>query len=381
MAGSNSSSPSTPLIPVFDGHNDTVLALLTGERGFYERSDEGHIDRVRAAEGGLAGGFFAIWVPSLDRTEAGIEKVKELLGSGLDGVPLMTEEGWLSLPYAQQYTNAAFSQLLRLEAGEGAIAVVDKDLGFEIPADVLNIVLSAADLEDNIENGDFSAIVHFEGAEMIDENFYALETYYSAGLRSLGIVWSRPNRFGHGVPFAFPSTGDTGPGLTDLGKELVTACNELGIMIDLSHLNEKGFWDVAAISQAPLVATHSNAHAISPSSRNLTDKQLDAIADSDGLVGINFHVGFLNPEGKFDAAATSLDVMADHIDYIVNRIGIDRVALGSDFDGATMPADLKDAAGLPKLIDVLRGRGYDDDALYKIGYENWLRVLEVTWGM
>ncbi|MGB3330808.1 MAG: membrane dipeptidase, partial [Thermomicrobiales bacterium] len=290
MASKTTPSPSSPLIPVFDGHNDTVLDLLTGKRDFYERSDEGHIDRVRAAEGGLAGGFFAIWVPSLDREEGGAEKVKALLGSGLDGVPLMTEQGWLSLPYAQQYTNAAFSQLLRLEAGEGAIAIVDKDLGYEIPADVLNIVLSASDLEDNIENGDFSAIVHFEGAEMIDENFYALETYYSAGLRSLGIVWSRPNRFAEGVPFAFPSTGDTGPGLTDLGKELVTACNALGIMIDLSHLNEKGFWDVAAISDSPLVATHSNAHAISPSSRNLTDKQLDAIKDSDGLVGVNFHV-------------------------------------------------------------------------------------------
>ncbi|MGC4189976.1 MAG: dipeptidase [Thermomicrobiales bacterium] len=380
MASSNSVPPSSPLIPVFDGHNDTVLDILTGKRSFYERSDEGHIDRVRAAEGGLAGGFFAIWVPSLDRTEGGAEEMKELLGSGLDGVPLMTEEGWLSLPYSQQYTNAAFSQLLRLEAGEGAIAIVDKDLGYEIPADVLNVVLSAADLEDNIENGDFSAIIHFEGAEMIDENFYALETYYSAGLRSLGIVWSRPNRFGHGVPFAYPSTGDTGPGLTDLGKELVTACNELGIMIDLSHLNEKGFWDVAAISQFPLVATHSNVHAICPSSRNLTDKQLDAIKDSDGIVGVNFNCGFLRPDGAGDAN-TPLEVMADHVDYLVNRIGIDRVALGSDFDGALMPNDLSDCSKLPNLIAVLRGRGYDDDALFKIGYENWLRVLEVTWGM
>ncbi|MGB3329108.1 MAG: membrane dipeptidase, partial [Thermomicrobiales bacterium] len=90
--------------------------------------------------------------------------------------------------------------------------------------------------------------------------------------------------------------------------------------------------------------------------------------------------GFLRPDGKGDPN-TPLDVMADHVDYLVNRIGIDRVALGSDFDGATMPADLKDAAGLPRLMDVLRGRGYDDDALYKIGYENWLRVLELTWGM
>jgi membrane dipeptidase len=303
-----------------------------------------------------------------------------MLGSGLDGVPLMTEEGWLSLAYAQQYTNAAVARLLRLEAGEGAIALVNKDLDYEIPADVLSVVLSAADLEENIENGDFSAIMHFEGAEMIDENFYALETYYSAGLRSLGIVWSRPNRFGHGVPFEFPSSPDTGPGLTDAGRALVQACNELGIMLDLSHLNEKGFWDVAASSNAPLVATHSNVHAICPSARNLTDKQLDAIAESDGIVGLNFNVGFLRPDGGRDGTMP-LTVMADHIDYLVERIGLDRVALGSDFDGAQMPDDLKDVAGLPRLIETLRTRGYDDDALRKIGYENWIRVLEMTWGM
>ncbi|HEU0164142.1 MAG TPA: dipeptidase [Thermomicrobiales bacterium] len=372
--------PRSNLIPVFDGHNDTLLDLAVTGRSFYERSDVGHIDRVRAEEGGLVGGFFATWVPSIGRSEESDAKVREMLGSGLDGVPLVTEEGWLSLAYAQQYTHAAVARLLRLEAGEGAIALVNKDLDYEIPADVLSVVLSAADLEENIENGDFSAIMHFEGAEMIDENFYALETYYSAGLRSLGLVWSRPNRFGHGVPFGFPSSPDTGPGLTDAGKALVQACNELGIMLDLSHLNEKGFWDVAAISDAPLVATHSNVHAICASSRNLTDKQLDAIAESDGIVGLNFNVGFLRPDGGRDGTMP-LSVMADHVDYMVERIGIDRVALGSDFDGAQMPDELKDVAGLPKLIDVLRTRGYDDDALRKIGYENWLRVLELTWGM
>ncbi len=374
------SEPKSNLIPIFDGHNDTLLELARSGKSFYERSDAGHMDRVRADEGGLVGGFFATWVPSLDRDPDAVAKIVAELGDGLKGIDLVTPEGWLSLPYAQQYTFAAVARLLRLEAGEGAIAIENKDLGYEIPADVLSIVLSAADLENNVEDGTFSAIMHFEGAEMIDEKLYALETYYAAGLRSLGLVWSRPNRFANGVPFEFPASPDTGPGLTDLGKELVRACNELGVMIDLSHLNEKGFWDVAQVSDAPLVATHSNVHAICPSTRNLTDKQLDAIKESDGIVGVNFNVGFLRPDGGRDAN-TPLDVMADHVDYLVNRIGIDRVALGSDFDGAQMPVDLSDCSKLPNLIKVLRTRGYDDAALMKIGYQNWVRVLELTWGM
>ncbi|MEA2583257.1 MAG: rane dipeptidase, partial [Thermomicrobiales bacterium] len=116
-----------------------------------------------------------------------------------------------------------------------------------------------------------------------------------------------------------------------------------------------------------------------PSTRNLTDKQLDAIRDSEGIVGVNFHVGFLRPDGKELPAETTVAAIADHVDYLANRLGIDKVALGSDFDGATMPGDLRDVAGLPLLIAELRTRGYDDDALCKIGYENWLRIFERTW--
>jgi membrane dipeptidase len=193
-------------------------------------------------------------------------------------------------------------------------------------------------------------------------------------------IASRSNIFAHGVPFAFPSSPDTGPGLTEAGKALVRTCNRLGIVIDLSHLNEKGFWDVADRTEDPLVATHSGVHAITASARNLTDKQLDAIRDSVGIVGVNFHVGFLHPEGNNDAEATSLTAIADHLEYMVGRMGIDHVALGSDFDGAVMPHDLKDAAGLPKLVAELRTRGYDDEALRKIAYENWLRIFTKIWG-
>lgn len=371
--------PSSTLIPVFDGHNDTILDLMATGRSFYDRSQIGHIDRVRAAEGGLIGGFFAVFVPDIDPdTEIG-QQVIANMGRGMEGVPVKGETG-PTLAFAQQYTIGAVGRLMKIEAGEGAAVEFDEELGFDMPQQTLNFVQSAAELEENILNGDFSAILHFEGAEMIDEDLLALETFHATGLRSLGPVWSRSNIFGHGVPFAYPSTPDIGPGLTDLGKALISACNELGIMVDLSHMNEKGFWDIVGISDAPLVASHSNVHAICESSRNLTDRQLDAIRDSDGLVGLNFNCGFLRPDGARDAN-TPLEVMADHLDYLVDRIGIDRVALGSDFDGAQMPVGVSDVSKLPNLIAVLRDRGYDDAALKKIGYENWLRVLETTWGI
>jgi membrane dipeptidase len=152
----------------------------------------------------------------------------------------------------------------------------------------------------------------------------------------------------------------------------------MGIMIDLSHLNEKGFWDVAELSNAPLVATHSGVHALSPTPRNLTDAQLDAIAQSGGVAGVNFHTGFLRADGRADQE-TSLAEIVNHVDYMVARMGIDHVALGSDFDGATMPQDLKDAAGLPKLVEALQDRGYTGEDLAKIAHGNWVRVLRQTW--
>jgi membrane dipeptidase len=220
--------------------------------------------------------------------------------------------------------------------------------------------------------------MHVEGAEAIDPNLDSLEVLYRAGLRSLGPVWSRPNAFGEGVPFRFPGSPDTGPGLTPKGRELVRACNRLGILIDLSHINEQGFWDVARLSSAPLVATHSNAHALCPTTRNLTDRQLDAIKASDGMVGVNLGAGFLREDGKSDPD-TPVEAVLRHVDYLVERLGIDRVGLGSDFDGTTLPRQIGDVTGLPLLMAALRERGYDDAALRKLAHENWLWVLRKTW--
>jgi membrane dipeptidase len=346
--------------PVFDGHNDTVLRLSSSEHGegrnFFERSTVGHIDLPRAKEGGFAGGFFAMFIPNPPKLMADFEGGKT--------PPLPPP---LDFDYAQPYAMKMMRTLMDVEKqSNGAV----------------KITRTVDEIEQCIADDVLAMILHFEGAEAIDTDFNALEVFYQAGLRSLGIVWSRPTAFGNGVPFKFPHSPDTGDGLSDAGKALVKACNELGIMLDLSHLNEKGFWDVAKISDAPLVATHSNVHALCQTPRNLIDKQLDAIKESDGMVGLNFAVTFLREDGGKDVedkTDTPLEVMVRHIDYLVERIGIDRVGMGSDFDGTQVPREIGDVTGLPKLFDALKNAGYDDESLEKIAYKNWMRVLRKTW--
>ncbi len=340
-------------IPVFDGHNDVLLHLYRAgrynESSFFKRNGTGHIDLPRAREGGFGGGFFAVFVPN---------DPDNPLAAMPDGLPPALE-----LAYAQQMAIGVSAVLFRLEAAsEGQFKVVR----------------TARELAECLESGVVAAILHFEGAEPIDTNLDALEVFYQAGLRSLGLVWSRPNEFAHGVPFKFPCSPDTGPGLTDAGRALVRACNQLGILVDLSHLNEQGFWDVARISDAPLVATHSNVYNLCAFTRNLTDRQLDAIRESDGMVGVNFGVYFLRDDGGRELD-TPLDVIVRHVDYLVERLGIERVGFGSDFDGANVPNELADVSGLPRLLDALRNRGYDEPSLRKLAYENWLGVLRKTW--
>lgn len=339
----------TAVLPVFDGHNDTLLRLYTAKHddSFFTSAD-GHLDLPRARQGGFVGGFFAVFVPTPPDASTPND------GGLPDPLPYS---------YALHTALGMTALLFRIEAQSAGQVCVARTIG---------------EIEHGLRTNTLSAILHLEGADPIDTGFHALEVLYQAGLRSLGIVWSRPNAFGCGVPLCFPHTPDIGPGLTDAGRALVEACNRLGILIDLSHLNEAGFWDVARLSDAPLVATHSNAYAICPSPRNLTDRQLDAIRESDGMVGVNFHVGFLRPDGQRDAN-TPLDTVADHIVHLVERLGIDRVGFGSDFDGALMPRDLGDAAGLPRLLETLRRRGFDEPSLRKLAHENWLRVLRKTW--
>ena len=346
-------------LPIFDGHNDVLLRLAQGEpaerSSFLERSQNGHLDLPRAVEGGFAGGMFAIFVPS--KRKSGPPPAGQT-GQGYD-VPLPEPP---ELAEAQRVTLAMAANLYRIEAAsKGA----------------LKVVRNPGEMRRCFADGRLAAVMHIEGAEAIDPELDMLEVLYQAGLRSLGIVWSRANHFGHGVPFRYPSSPDIGPGLSEAGERLVKACNQLGILIDVSHLNEKGFWDVVRISDKPIVATHSNVHALCPVSRNLTDDQLRAIRDSNGMVGVNFAVGFLRPDGK-NEADTPLETVVDHVNYLIEHLGEDGVGFGSDFDGATMPAELGDVAGLPRLVAALR-QHHDEAMLQKLGTGNWLRILETTW--
>ncbi|MEM8858377.1 MAG: dipeptidase [Chloroflexota bacterium] len=353
--------------PIFDGHNDTILDIYLNAKGhnrsFFERSEHGHIDLPRAREAGLAAGFFAHFVPNPPKEQTMSSDNFPGSESKKDGSYELNKPIGLDFDYATKFAMGMANLMLDIERNsEGGV----------------KIAKTVSDIKHCMENDVLAMIYHFEGAEMIDENLNALSVYYAAGLRSLGPVWSRDNIFAHGVPFKFPSLPDVGPGLTDVGKKLLKRCNQLGILFDLSHLNEKGFWDVEHLSDAPMVATHSNAHSLCASARNLSDKQLDAIAASDGVVGLNYHTGFLRSDGKM-APDTSLKEIVRHALYMADRIGTEHIVLGSDFDGAQMPSDLKDVTGMPKLIDALSEAGFSHDDLMKITHQNWLRVLKHTW--
>jgi membrane dipeptidase len=374
--------PSSKRIPIFDGHNDVLLRLhLRGgadaAAAFLKGADKGHLDLPKARKGGFAGGLFAIFVPPPKRKDrpggetpsqeakdetgqANNKAIDTAINSAIGSDP---EPPAVDIAEAQRVVFAMASLLFRIERESKGRLRVCRDAG---------------DIERCLADDALAAVLHIEGAEAIDANLELLDVLHAAGLRSLGPVWSRPNAFGHGVPFRCPSSPDTGPGLTELGKALIVACNRLRILVDLSHLNERGFWDVAAIGNAPLVATHSNAHAISPHSRNLTDRQLAAIGESGGLVGINFAASFLRPDGRHDRG-TPTELIIQHIEHMLEHVGEDGVGFGSDFDGAMIPAELGNAAGLQMLVRAMRKRGFGEPLIEKVCFRNWLRVLRRTW--
>jgi membrane dipeptidase len=354
-------------IQVFDGHNDVLLRLqrragTDAERvtTFLDGGDAGHLDLPKAVTGGFAGGLFAMFVPS---SESGLPPTLTNSAEAAKAdanVPLPPE---LELGDAQRATLHMTALLFEIARRSG---------------DRVRVCRSVADIRAAQKDGALATVLHIEGAEAIDPDLHMLDVLHAAGLRSLGPVWSRTNIFAHGVPFRFPSPPDIGPGLTERGRALVTRCNQLGILIDLSHMNEAGFWDIARLSSAPLVATHSNAHTICQASRNLTDKQLAAIRESRGLVGVNFASAFLRKDGRREAA-TSLDIVVDHIAYLVDTLGEDGVAIGSDFDGAVIPNEIGDARGLPRLTDRMLARGFGHELVIRIAFENWMRILDTTW--
>ena len=332
-------------VNIFDGHND--LAYQLWRRGDHEgtaflNGDEAalNITAQKAAAGGLRAGLFALFVPQPHRDPA------------TTFVPQQ--------PYAFETACQMAAILTHLS---------------DVHPGRFQVCRSAAEIETATDAGAVAAVLHLEGAEPISPALNELESFYALGVRSIGPLWSRPNAFGTGVPFSFPGNPDQGAGLTDSGKALVQACDQMNILLDVSHLNEAGFWDISHLSQQPLLASHSNAHALCPSPRNLTDRQLDAVAESGGLVGICFATAYLRSDGRKDPA-TEIELVIRQLAYLIDRMGEDHVGLGSDFDGAVLPNDLSDCSQLPVLLKALKTHGFGDKLIHKLCWDNWYQQIK-----
>jgi membrane dipeptidase len=347
-------------IPIIDGHNDTLTRVFAEDAGgisaFLDGTQGGHLDLPRARAGGLSAGFFAVYIRA-EVANAGPEPAR-----GDDG-------SWSHAPPAIDHAWAARETVRLLDCLDELLAAAPS---------TVRLCLDVDDLQASLAGGPLGIILHIEGCEMISPDLCELDGLYDRGLRSLGPVWSRPNVFGTGIRFGWPSSNDIGLGLSGAGKALVRACNERGVMIDLSHLNRAGFMDVASISTKPLVASHCGAHALCESARNLDDRQLKTIAETDGLVGCNFFTGDLRGDGRFDTDMP-LSRMAEHLEHMAEVMGDTHIALGSDFDGAAMCDELSDVSKLPVLLELLRARGWSEAALERLCHSNWMRVLAATW--
>lgn len=332
----------------FDGHNDLLLNLWLNypdtPGAFFEKI-EGHLDFPRIQQSGLIGGLFAIFIPPKHYIADKYPHHAKKLDNPLEVM-------WEQL--------AILKELIKLSEGK------------------IKLCTTAAALHQSKKDQVFAAVAHIEGADALALDSNSLERFYHAGVRSVGPFWNTPNTYGEGVTGSFPGTPDSGPGLTGAGKRLIGQLAERKMVIDCSHMNEKTFWEVAELSNQPLIATHSSVHRLCAQPRNLTDQQLLAIRDSGGVVGINFGNAFTRPDGA-RSEETDLDILADHFCYVAELIGDGHLALGSDFDGVSVPKALGDVTGLPLLAERLRRRGFCEESLVKITTQNWLRVLERTW--
>lgn len=312
---------------VFDAHCDTLHDVLAGKRRLGERSDEGHLDLPRMREGGVTAQIFALFP-------------------------------------GREY--------LSHDAARRALCLLDAFYQEqEANPDTLILITTAADIEQAKEEGKVAAVLGLEGAEALEGELGLLRVFYRLGVRNVGLTWNPRNRAGYGVK-------SENKGLTEFGVELVQELNRLGVMIDVAHLAPAGVRDVLALSEGPVIASHANAKALCPHWRNLSDEQLEAIAEKGGVVGVTFVPAFLDP----DEHLASLERVLDHIDHIVSVAGVEHVGLGSDFDGFSgqQTKGLEDVTKLPKITVGLLQRSYDEEEVHRILGGNFLRVFRQVVG-
>jgi len=316
---------------VVDTHCDTLLRILpppgSGRKPIKlgERSDEGHIDLPRLRDGGVDCQVFAIYT------------------------------GWRPNPP---------DALLR------ALQLI---IAFERECDENEDLVKAesyGDIMRAVEGGRIAGLLSLEGAEPLMGDPEMIRVFHRLGVRMISLTWNWRNPFADGVAASRAESR-----LTDLGLEAIGEMERLGIILDVSHLSDSCFWDVAEVAGRPFIASHSNCRALCNHPRNLTDDMIRAIADHGGVVGINFAPDFIHKE------KATLSRVVDHIDHVVEVAGIDHVGLGSDFDGIrSTPEGLEDVSRLPGITEELLRRGYSEGEIRKILGGNHLRVFREVIG-
>ena len=313
---------------VMDAHCDTLMDIVEGRRRLADKDKGGQLDLPRMIEAGVSAQIFAIYVS------------KEYLPGG-------------GARRALQFVDAFYREI-------------------EDNSDKLIFATTGSDVDKAREEGKIAAFLSIEGGEALDGRIELLRIFYRLGVRLMTLTWSLRNELADG---AFE--GRTGGGLTRFGVDVVEEMDRLGMVVDVSHLSEAGFWDVMKVSKRPIVASHSNSKELCSHPRNLTDDQVKAIAKKGGFIGVNF-AGYFLGEGR-----RSLSGVIDHIDHLCTVVGPEHVGLGSDFDGLPfeqLPDELKDVSGLPKIAEGLAARGYSEQVIKGIMGENLLRVVRSVIG-
>lgn len=242
-------------------------------------------------------------------------------------------------------------------------------------ADIITQVRTGSDVEAAAKEGKMGALLTVEDGRDIQGNMDRLQLYHDWGVRLISLTWNHKNCFGS------PNSKDPAimaEGLTPFGKEAVERMNELGMLVDVSHLSDGGFWDVEKISKKPFVASHSNARALSPHPRCMTDDMIRAVAKHGGVIGLNFMPEFLHEDTV--SKQSTVELMVKHAKHIVNVGGIDVLGIGTDFDGFSGELEIAGPDEMYKLFDGLQKAGFSEAEIEKIAYKNSLRVMKDVLG-
>lgn len=322
---------------VVDAHIDTLLDIMVPParpmkfptpRNFAERSDKGHVDLPRLSESGVDLQVFAAYIQPEYKIERALHRVMQLADR--------------------------FYQML--DARKDKMALFTK----------------VSDVYEAERTEKIAAMLSIEGGEAVEADLGILRMLHKLGVRAITLTWNERNQIADGA-----AEGRTKGGLTNFGVELVGEMNKLGMVVDVSHLSDTGFFDVIQTTKSPIVASHSNCRALCNHRRNLTDEMIKLLADNGGVMGMNFAPAFVD-EKKDNA---SLERVLDHVDHIVKVVGADYVGLGSDFDGIeSTPKGLEEVTKMPYFTEGLMKRGYKEDDIVKILGGNFLRVFKKVIG-